>query len=44
MEVSRLGVKSGLELPAYAIAIAMQDPTMCVTYTTAHSNTGSLIH
>ena len=40
MEIPRLGVKSELELPAYATATAMQD----LTYTTAQSNAGSLTH
>ena len=32
-----------LQLPAYGTATAMWDPSL-VTYTTAHSNTGSLTH
>ena len=40
MEVPRLGVEPELQLPAYATATAMPDPT----YTTAHGNTGSLTH
>ena len=38
MEVSRPGVNLELELPAYATAIAMQDSSMPVTYTSAHGN------
>ena len=37
MEVSRLGVKPELQLPAYTTATS-------VTYTTAYGNTGSLSH
>ena len=45
MEVPRLGDELELQLLAYAIATAMWDPShICVTYTTAHSNTGSPIH
>ena len=38
MEVPRLGVQLELLLPAYARATATPDPSMSVTYTTAHSN------
>ena len=44
MEVPRLGVKSELQLPAYAAATAMPDGTTSATYTTAYSNMGSLTH
>ena len=44
MEVSRLGVKSELQLPAYATATVKQIWAMSVTYTTAHGNTRSLTH
>ena len=43
-QVPRLGVKSELYLLAYDTATAMQDPSMSVTYTTAHGNTRSLTH
>ena len=44
MEVPSLGVESELKLPAYATARTMWDLScICVrTYTTAHSNAGSL--
>ena len=41
---SQAGVKSELQLPASARARAMQDQAMSATYTTAHSNAGSLTH
>ena len=44
MEVPRLGVKSELQLLAYATAIVTWDQAMSVTYTTAHGNAGSLTH
>ena len=44
MEVPRLGVELDLQLPAYTTATAMLDPRVSVTYTTAHSNAGSLTH
>ena len=44
MEIPRLGVKSELQLQAYAIGTAMLDLSTSVTYTTAHGNAGSLIH
>ena len=44
MEVPRLGVESELLLPAYATATATTDRKTSVTYTTAHSNAGSLTH
>ena len=44
MEVPRLGVESELQLLTYTTAIAAWDPTMSVTYTTAHSNAGSLTY
>ena len=44
VEVPRLGVESELLLPAYATVTAMPDPTVSATYTTAHSNPGSLTH
>ena len=42
MEVPRLGVKSELQLLAYATATAM--PVASVTHTTAQGNAGSLTH
>ena len=42
--ISRLGVELELQLPAYTAAIAMPDPAVSATYTTAHGNTGSLTH
>ena len=42
MEVPRLGVKSELQLPAYATATAIQDPSFICNLTTAHGNTRSL--
>ena len=44
VEVLRLGVRSELQLLAYATATAMQDPATTETYTTAHGNAGSLTH
>ena len=44
MEVPRLGVKLELQLPAYTTATASWDPSSAATYTTAHSNSGSLTH
>ena len=48
MEIPRLGVKSELQLPATATATATttQNPSRALseTYTTVHSNAGSLTH
>ena len=44
MEVSRPGVKSELQLPAYAIVTATWIQARSVTYTTMHGNARSLIH
>ena len=44
MEVPRLGIKSELQLPAYAIATATLGPGASVTYITAHGNAGSPTH
>ena len=45
MEVSRLGVKSELWLPAYTPqSQQLGNQATRVTYTTAHSNAGSLTH
>ena len=44
MEVPRPGVKSELQLPAYTTATATWDLSQVCTYTTAHSNAGSLTH
>ena len=44
MDVPRLGVELELQLPAYATAIAMSDPSRLCHYTTAHGNDGSLTH
>ena len=41
MEVSRLGVNSELQLPAYAAATAKLDLTVSLTYTTAPGNARS---
>ena len=42
MEVPRLGVESELQLPAYTLATAMQDPScICDLH---HSNIRSLMH
>ena len=38
MEIPRLGVELGLQLPAYTTATATPVRTASVTYTTAHSN------
>ena len=43
MEVPRLGVELELQPPAYTTATT-QDPATSATYTTAHSNAGSLTH
>ena len=46
MEVLRLGVELGLQLPAWTTATALPDQIQAksVTYTPAHSNAGSLTH
>ena len=44
MEVPRLEVKLEPLLPAYATATATWDQAVSATYTTAHSNAGSLTH
>ena len=44
MEVPRPGVELELHLPAYTSAMAMQDLTLSVTYTTAHGNARFLTH
>ena len=44
MEVPRLGVESELQPPAYTKAQQLQIQAASVTYTTAHSNSGSLPH
>ena len=44
MEVSRLGVESELQLPAYTRATATRDPSCIWTYTTTHGSMGSLTH
>ena len=41
-QVLRLGVESELQLLLYITATAMWDPRFVWTFTTAHSNTGSL--
>ena len=41
MEVPRLGVEPELQLLAYTTTTGTQDPSLAVTYTTAHGNTGS---
>ena len=41
-EVPRLGVELELHLPAYPTATATPNPAASETYTTAHSNSGSL--
>ena len=43
-EVPRLGVEFELQLSAYATLTATWDPSVSVTYTTAHGNAGSLTH
>ena len=40
----RLGVESELQVPAYTPAIATQDPSLILTYTTAPGNDGLLTH
>ena len=42
MKVPKLGIESELQLSPYTTATP--DPSMSVTYTIAHSNTGSLTH
>ena len=44
MEVPKLGVKLELQLPAYASATAVPNPSLSMTYTTAPGNAGSLTH
>ena len=44
MEVSRLGVESELQLPAYTQPQKHQIQASSATYTSAHSNAGSLTH
>ena len=44
MQVSRLGVETELQLPAYTTATATRDPAVSMTYTTADGNTRSLTH
>ena len=44
MEIPRLGIKSELQLPAYATATAMPDLSCVFDYSTAHSNARSLTH
>ena len=44
MEVPRLGVKSGMELPAYTEPQQQGIQTTSASYTTAPGNAGSLIH
>ena len=44
MEVPRPGVKSELQLPAYATATVTQDLSHICEYTTAHGNAGYLTH
>ena len=44
MEVPRLGVKSELQLPAYAIATATQDPSRVCNLYHSSCNAGSLTH
>ena len=44
VEDPRLHVELELLLPAYATAIATQDPSRICTYTAAHGNTRSLTH
>jgi len=44
MEIFRLGVKLEMQLPAYTTATATPDLSHFVTYTTIHSNAGSLTH
>ena len=42
MEVPRLGVELELQLLVYTTATATPNPSHIATYTTAHSNAGSL--
>ena len=42
MEVPGLGVEWEQQLPTYTTATATRDLSASVTYTTAHSNAGSL--
>jgi len=44
MEVPRLGVKSEMQVPAYATATAMWDLSRHCNLITAHSNARSLTH
>ena len=44
MELPRRGVKLELQLPAYATATEMQDPSHVCDLHTAHSNARSLTH
>ena len=44
MEVSRLGVESELQFPAYTTAKETQYLSCICDYTTAHGNIGSLTH
>ena len=44
MEVSRLEVKSELQLQVYTTATAVPDLSLVCDLTTAHSNPGSLTH
>ena len=44
MEVPRREVESELQLPAYVTATVIWIGAMSVTYTTAHSNAGSLTY
>ena len=44
MEVPGLGVQSELQLPTNTTATATQDQAESATYTTGHSNAGSLTH
>ena len=44
IEVPRLVVKLKLQLTAYTTAMGTLDPSLSVTYTTAHSNVASLTH
>ena len=44
MEVTRLGVKSELQMPTTATVAAMWDLSWSVTYSTTRGNAGSLTH
>ena len=44
MDIPRLGVKSELQLPAYARATTTPDLSPSATYTKAQGNAGSLSH